>query len=115
MFFGDETNFFVKDDKKPNIPLRQHYSHQEKKYKKFEYTPINANKNLLSKRKKSNKRVKFNDKVEVILVESYKKYNYIEENGINYQEYLQRYKNYYEIERRNDNKKRCGDCSCHII
>ena len=32
MLFGDEANMFLKDDKKPNIPLRQHYSHQEKKY-----------------------------------------------------------------------------------
>ena len=35
MFFGDEANMFLKDNKKPNIPLRQHYSHQEKKYQKF--------------------------------------------------------------------------------
>ena len=60
MFFEDEANMFLKDNKKPNIPLRQHYSHQEKKYQKLEYSPINGKNNILSKRKKSHKKVKFN-------------------------------------------------------
>ena len=115
MFYSDDANMYLKDDKKPNIPLRQHYSHQEKKYQKFEYTPVNG-KNILSKRKKSNKHVKFNDKIDVILVESYKAYNVIEDDEFNYQEYLLNYKNYYENQRKNDNNKKvCDGCTCHII
>jgi len=116
MFFGDETNMFLKDNKKPNIPLRQHYSHQEKKYQKLEYSPINCKNNILSKRKKSHKKVKFNDKIDIIYVESYKAYNVIEDDGNNFQEFIQNYKNYNNYPKKNDNNKKwCDDCTCHII
>ena len=124
MFFGEsyaeDTENFLKDDKPANIPLKSHYSHQEKKPQKFEYEPIYNNRNI-SKKKKSNKRVKFNDKVDVVNVESYKEYNKIEDVEINFQEYLLQIQNYSNMSQNNDNnnvndkKKKCDNCTCYII
>ena len=125
MFFGDsygqnEINSFLKEEKPKNKPLDSHYSNyynysnSEKKYKKMSYTPINSNNNNLIRKKRSNKRVKFNSKIDIVYVESYKKYNKIDDGDEN--NYLNYYLNNYARAQQmnNINKKKNDGCTCNI-
>ena len=98
-----------------------------RKYSKFKYseTPqdnnINDN-NTQTKRKKSNKRVKFNDNIEIVNVESYKEYNKIYEDEFNnneyneYSNYINNYINQCTKTKNNKiNRSKCSDCICLII
>ena len=49
--------------------------------------------------------MKFNDKIDIIYVESYKAYNVIEDDGNNFQEFIQNYKNYNNYPKKNENIK----------
>ena len=78
-----------------------------RKYSKFKYseTPqdnnINDN-NTQTKRKKSNKRVKFNDNIEIVNVESYKEYNKFE-YGLQFETIEKKYSG------------DCNECNCILI
>ena len=122
MFFSDsygqnDIKTLFNQGKQNNKPLENHYSNysnSEKKYKKLSYTPVNANNNNLVRKKRSNKRVKFNSKIDIVYVESYKKYNKIddgdENNYINY--YLNNYARAQQMN--NINKKKNDGCTCNI-
>ena len=114
MIIGDYSNDtvnYVSDFKK----LKSGDSISEKKYQKLTNTPKNDNGNLIFKRKKSNKKVKFNDKIEIINVESYKEFNKIDDEEIYFQEYYNTiYNNELPKKQEINNKKKCDDCTCHI-
>ena len=90
-------------------------------YSKFKYSATpqddNINNNNQFKRKKSNKKVKFNDNIEIVNVESYKQYNKIDEEYFNINSYIANYINQNNPNTNNNkiNRKKCGDCSCYII
>ena len=91
------------------------YSNSEKKYKKLSYTPINANNNNLVRKKRSNKRVKFNNKVDIVLIESYKEYNKMDDGDFNYMDYFNNVNTYAKAQQMNNINKKQGDgCTCYI-
>ena len=61
----------------------------------------------------SKKKVTFNNKVDVVHIESYKEFNKIEDNDFNSGDYFQIYPNSYDT-KKNNNKKNCN-CACNIL
>ena len=123
MFFSDsygqnDIKTLFNQGKQNNKPLENHYSNysnSEKKYKKLSYTPINANNNNLVRKKRSNKRVKFNNKVDVVLIESYKEYNKMDDGDFNYMDYFNNVNTYAKAQQMNNINKKQGDgCTCYI-
>ena len=123
MFFGDSygqndiKTLFIQG-KQNNKPLENHYSNysnSEKKYKKLSYTPINANNNNLVRKKRTKKRVKFNNKVDIVLIESYKEYNKMDDGDFNYMDYFNNVNTYAKAQQMNNINKKQGDgCTCYI-
>ena len=123
MFFSDsygqnDIKTLFNQGKQNNKPLENHYSNYsnpEKKYKKLSYTPINANNNNLVSKKRSNKRVKFNNKVDIVLIESYKEYNKMDDGDFNYMDYFNNVNTYAKAQQMNNINKKQGDgCTCYI-
>jgi hypothetical protein len=86
MLFGssystDDIKLINDSQNKSQIPqiddLYASQSRKNSKNSKFEYTPTPNGK---MKRKKPKKKVKFNDKVDIVYVESYKEFNKIYED-----------------------------------
>ncbi len=107
------------------------YNDTQNPYKnyKIENTNENSNENTNENtientiEKNSNKKVKFNDKVDIIPVESYKEYNKSDEdyeNKIleyfkkNYNDYNNNSSISYNTEKQRNNKKFCN-CTCFIL
>ena len=123
MFFSDsygqnDIKTLFNQGKQNNKHLENHYSNysnSEKKYKKLSYTPINANNNNLVRKKRSNKRVKFNNKVDIVLIESYKEYNKMDDGDFNYMDYFNNVNTYAKAQQMNNINKKQGDgCTCYI-
>ena len=123
MFFSDsygqnDIKTLFNQGKQNNKPLENHYSNysnSEKKYKKLSYTPINANNNNLVRKKRSTKRVKFNNKVDIVLIESYKEYNKMDDGDFNYMDYFNNVNTYAKAQQMNNINKKQGDgCTCYI-
>ena len=119
MLFGssystDEIKFIDDSQKKSQIPqindLHSLQSRKSTNKSNFVYTPLPTEK---LKRKKSNKRVKFNDNVDIVYVESYKEFNKIDDDYFNNCGYFQIYNNSYDT-KKNNNKNNCG-CTCNIM
>ena len=122
MIIGDYSNDTA-NDLSDFKKLKSGDSISEKKYQKLTNTPKNDNGNLIFKRKKSNKKVKFNDKVDIIPVESYKEFNKSDEdyeNKIleyfkkNYNDYNNNSSISHSTEQKRNNKKFCN-CTCFIL
>ena len=123
MFFSDsygqnDIKTLFNQGKQNNKPLENNYSNysnSEKKYKKLSYTPINANNNNLVRKKRANKRVKFNNKVDIVLIESYKEYNKMDDGDFNYMDYFNNVNTYAKAQQMNNINKKQGDgCTCYI-
>ena len=123
MFFSDsygqnDIKTLFNQGKQNNKPLENHYSNysnSEKKYKKLSYTPINANNNNLVRKKRTKKRVKFNNKVDIVLIESYKEYNKMDDGDFNYMDYFNNVNTYAKAQQMNNINKKQGDgCTCYI-
>ena len=114
---SDNIALATKNSKEENNkPSEKNYIHPEKKYKKLSYIPSSVNNNNVKKKKNSNKRVRFNGKVDIICVESYKEYNKIDDDDdFNYQDYFGSYNKYNKSKKEKIKKKRCNDCICYII
>ena len=118
----DEIDIFKGEQKKhKSNSFNSINSFPTKKYSKFKYSLTtkddNINNNNQFKRKKSNKKVKFNDNIEIVNVESYKQYNKIDEEYFNINSYIANYINQNNPNTNNNkiNRKKCSDCSCYII
>ena len=125
-YSSDAVKFFNHQQKMEQITsINNIFSSQKIDNSKFENTPRtydnNTNNNHIIKRKKSNKKVKFNDKVEIVYVESYKNYNKIyDDDDFNINNYLIYYTNNCTNNNNNNNtnninRNKCSDCNCHII
>ena len=113
---NDNIKLITKNKKEEdNKTSERNYIHPEKKCRKLSYIPSSTNNNDMKKKKSSNKRVKFNNKVDIIEVENYKEYNKIDDDDINYQVYFSSYNNYVIPKKEKINKKKCNDCICNII
>ncbi len=127
MLFGssystDEIKFIDDSQKKSQIPqindLHSLQSRKSTNKSNFVYTPLPTEK---LKRKKSNKRVKFNDNVDIVYVESYKEFNKIDDDDFNIYDYIDQYanndtnNNNNNLTKNNNNKKKDCGCTCLII
>ena len=114
---NDNIKLVTKNKKEEdNKQSERNYIHPEKKYRKLSYIPSSSDNNNMKKKKSSNKRVKFNNKVDIIEVENYKEYNKIDEDDMyNYQDYFSSYNSYFNTKKEKINKKKCNDCICYII
>ena len=75
------------------------------------FTPISFNK----KKKVNKKKVKFNDKVCVIKIESYKEFNKIDDNPNLNKVYNNNYNTYYNNNDQNKSDQKTKNCECHIM
>ena len=118
MMYGSYSNDninYLYNGKSENKPLQLHNSCPGQTYKKLSYIPYNNDNNIVPRKKKSNKRVKFNNKIDVILVESYKAYNKIEDEQLYFQEYYKTMNNNIEEPKPTINKQKGDGCVCIII
>ena len=119
----DNINLYNENERKElsNSLNNNITSPPSRKYSKIKYSATpqddNINNNNQFKRKKSNKKVKFNDNIEIVNVESYKQYNKIDEEYFNINSYIANYINQNNPNTNNNkiNRKKCSDCSCNII
>ena len=119
----DNINLYNENERKElsNSLNNNITSPPSREYSKFKYSATpqddNINNNNQFKRKKSNKKVKFNDNIEIVNVESYKQYNKIDDEYFNINSYIANYINQNNANANNNkiNRKKCSDCSCYII
>ena len=108
--FNNENTYQLNIDKnnKEDIGINVNNSLQGQNYQNFISESKFVNNNI-STNNKPKKNVKFNDKIDVIPVESYKEYNKIDDDF-----FVNEPENTYKELPNKKKKKVCDDCICYI-